>query len=799
MKFIKLLTFFTFLLQANAYCQVKIVTLSGTITDSSNNEKLANANLFLKGETDTTLKRNAISDKYGSFILKNMIPGNYTATLSHTGYITTSRKIFIYTNEEMFFRLSRSSTELADINISAEKKLLTHTTDRITYNVAESAISASGNLYDIILKIPGVAESNGALFYQGRPLLILLDNKSNNLTGEDLKSYLSGMLGANVDKLEVLLNPSSKYEAQGGAVFNIRSLKNKNHGLTKTITLGAGSGKYFRNTAGFSVNYRNSRINIYGGYDFNYNKVFNHLDAYITFNSNASAIDMLDHDVRTRNNHAVRLGMDYELNKKTSIGFLLRSGFNFRHREVLNVSKYSPGTNDPDTIATVVTTGDATFTSPSLNIFFKRQLTKSGAEITINADYFGLIKKWDDDFVTNYTDKLGNTIASPVFLLDRSPANNSVRSVMADYYQPLKNGKFEAGFKIAQSKTDNNVLWQQLHNNRWETDFSKTNHFIYKESVNAAYINVLNTFNKWSVQVGMRLEATNSDAISVTVNKVTNSKYQNLFPSVSVQYKPVKAHQLTLNYRKSIGRFGFDIINPFIILQSQYSYHQGNPYIRPSFIKSFDLSWSYKNKLVVSTGYSAVKDPMSYGYRKDINSNMSIGTYLNFPSGKLYNSNINYTEKFFKGKWTSINSIGFLHSEMPDFNSHRVHSNSYLLNTVNSIKIPLEITMEVSGFYNSPSRNGTVGQASYYGLSMGFSIPVFKSKGSLKLGCTDLFDSQIQRFNTQGNGIKIVSGWKRESRFINLLFTYRFGNLNVKANKARSTGIEDERSRMGIN
>ena len=795
MKVTALLTAFIILVQVHARSQEDIFTLSGNVADSMSNEKLVNASLLLKGETDTLLRWSTICDSQGGFILKDIIPGNYILTVSHTGYLASTQKVQVYKNEKIFFKLLKANTALASITIFSEKKLVTHTSDKITYNVSESAVTSSDNLYNIILNVPGVVESNGTLFYQGKPLLILLDNKSNNLTGEDLKNYLSGMLGANVDKLEVLLNPSSKYDAQGGAAFNIRSVKNKNYGLTKSITLGAGSGTYFRNTAGFALNYRNTKINIFGGYDFNYQKQFFRLNSFYEFTT-AATIDLLEHNIRTHNNHSIRLGIDYDIDKRTSLGFLFKGFQNYRHRNIKNTSVYTPAPGVPDTLAIANTFTNAVFKSPSLNIYFRRQLNKSGTELVFNGDYFDYTKKWDEDMITAFSDHIGNTISPSKYLLNKSPAHNYIKSVTADLYQSLKNGKFEAGFKLGSSRTDNNVLWQELFSNTWKTDSGKTNHFIYKENVYASYINASKNYGKFTIQAGLRFEATRANGISITINKITESNYNNLFPSVSVQYKPVKTQQFLVNYRKSIRRFGFDIINPFVLIRGPYLFHQGNPYIKPSFFNSIDVSWSYKNKLIISSGFSAVKYPMSYAFRKDGSTNATIGTFLNFSSGKLYNSSINYTEKFFKSKWTSINSVNFLHTQLPGFDSEIQYSNSYVLNTVNAISLPAKFTMELSAFYRSPFLDGTVWQNAEYAVSMGFSKLVLKSKGSLKLSCTDLFNTQISNGRTDGAGVRINAYWKPESRFVNLLFTYRFGNLNVKANKNRNTGIEEEKSRM---
>lgn len=694
---------------------------------------------------------------------------------------------------------SLSPGKLANITVLSQRKPVSRTSDKIIYNLADGGITSSDNVYNIILKIPGVTESNGSLFYQGKPVSVLLDGRSNNLSGEDLKNYLSSFLGTNTDKLEILLNPSARYEAQGGAVFNISSKKNKNYGLTETINLGVGTGTYARYPAGFSLNFRDSNINIYGGYDLNHNKQFYQLDAILKYNSNPATVTLDDHDVRVRNNQSVRLGIDYDINKKTGVGLLFRLLHNTRRRDVVNRSINSPGTSAPDTMVNVETGGDATFTIPSLNLFLRSRPGNKGAELNINVDYFGSFKKWEDGINGVFLDKNGSAVAAPYHLINRSPAENSVKSVMTDLYYPIKNGKIEAGSKITESKTDNNVLWLQLFSSTWKTDSAKTNHFIYKEDVYAAYVSILKNMNRVVMQAGLRFEATRSNGISVTMDEITANRYNDLFPSASFQYKANKSNQFSIVFRKSIKRFGFDIINPFINSQGAYSYHQGNPYIKPSYFSSLDISWTYKNKLVAGGGFSRVKNPISYAYRKDNNSNASIGTYYNFGPGSLFTANISYTERFFKGKWTSINSAGFLHSDLPDFSLYIMHANSYNLSSVNTFSLPQKILFESTFFFNSPVLDGTVWQSALYGLALGISKPVLHSKGSLKLSCVDAFNTQILHFKTQGVGIKITSDWKVESRFVNLLFTYRFGNLNVKANKNRKTGIEEERNRMGVN
>jgi hypothetical protein len=773
-------------------------TVSGLVSDSISKELLSTVSVKLRKVSDT-IAMDAVTGDNGRFVFNNLVSGKYIFHISHVGYQSVNKEIVLHGDDHLAITLVRSNSILSNVTVLSDKKLVTHTQEKIIYNVSEGAVTASDNLYNTILKIPGVSESNNSLFYQGKPLTILLDGKSNNMSGEDMKNFLSGMLGTNIDKLEVLLNPSARYDAQSGAVFNLRSLRNKNYGLTENITIGSGTGSFFRYNAGINLNYRDSNINIYGGYDFNHQKQFFLLKALIGFNTSPTVIYLVDDNVRTNNNHAVRFGIDYDLNKKTSLGLLFKGFQNYRKRAVVNNSVYSPGNNIMDTVVEVITKTDALFKSPSLNLFFKTKLFSKGADFLLNVDYFGFHKKWDEDFNTTYQDKQGNIVASPGYLLNRSPADNSVKSLTADFYQPIKNGNLEIGAKITDSKTDNDVLWQQRVNNTWQTDAGKTNHFIYQEDIYAAYINMSKSYKKITFQTGLRFEATRATGKSLTTSLKTLNKYNDFFPSVSFNYKPGKDQQFSITYRKSVTRFGFDIMNPFIIIQGPYSYHQGNPYIKPSYFSSINASWAYKNKLIISAGFSDVKNPISYGYKKYGNTDASLGSWLNFSSGNLYSSSISYIAKLLKGKWTSTNSVNFLRSELPDFYSRIQKNNNYALSTINNVLLPKNITIELSGFYKSQILDGTVLQSANYGISAGISKPVLKSRGTLRLSCTDLFDTQIFHNRTQGDGIKIDAYWKPESRFVNLLFTYRFGNLHVKANRNRRTGIEDERSRMGAN
>jgi len=710
--------------------------------------------------------------------------------------------IFFLTSKGSFSQSGKdSSTNLSAVTVNGVKPFITQSGGKMILQVAQSPLAAGGNAYEVVLRAPGVLEQNGSLSLSGRSVNMLIDGRPTHLSGEELKNMLSNMPANGIDKIEILSNPSAKYDARGGSVINIRLAKNQNYGVNGSVMGGLGTGKYVRGSSGLSLNYRDKHMNIYGSYDYQYNQQYYDNSSLRSLAAEGS-ISENEYDVRRRNNHAYKAGLDYEINKNSSWGVLLKGSTNFRERTV-NDRSAATHKEIVDSSSTVFTTGYARFFNPSANLYFRTKLDASGKkELVINADYLSYNKQWDDAFVTHSFDAAGTETLPPLYLRDHSPADNKIRSLTADYTQHTKAGKWEGGIKTNFTTTDNDVRWEQQSEDHWLTDPGKTNHFIYKENINAAYLTFDKTLHKVGLQVGMRAEQTNTESRSVTLDDLQRRSYFNLFPNLQLQYNPSPKQQFGLSYRKSIERFGFDYVNPFIVYQSQYAYSKGNPDIRPMILHTIEVSHSWQYKLFTKFSYTRMLNVLGPLYLQDSAKNAVISTYGNLRSANVFSGNVMAVKSFFRGKWISVNTVGGFYAkyEAGSYGTDEVNARiTGYVSSNNTTMLPGKIKAECTLYYFSPIAMGVYRQRSQFSAGLGLSKSLLKSKGSLALNVTDLFNSQRTRNDVSSQEVNIRYDNKAESRYLNLVFTYKFGNNRVRGSKSRTTGIEDEKNRMGAN
>ena len=789
--------------EANA--QVPGYTVAGVIIDSLSSQGLPNASVVLQNYPDTNLKFNVSSIDKGRFTFKNIPAGLYILHVGYIGYKPCTIDSVVVRKDApsptgLSVKMVLDQNVLKAVAVNATKPFIIQTTDKIVLNVAESPIAAGGNIYDVLSRIPGLITQGSSFQFRGKPVAVLIDDKYTNLSGDDLINYLSTMPANSIEKIEVIPNPSAKYDAQGGAVINIRTAKNKNFGTNGIFTAGIGTGRYARYNSGLSLNYRNKNINVYSSYDYQHNGQYynNHTDRFI---SNGATLLEDEYDVRKRDNHSFKLGMDYDISKKSVFSVLVKGMDNFRNRAVSTRSLLGNTGNQSDSLSTVASTGRAVFYSPSVNVFYKTTFDSSGKELKINADYFEYDKGWDDVFATHYFDAKGQEYTNPLFLRDHSPARNTVRSLSADYTLPTTIGKIEAGLKTTFTTTDNNVRWQQNNGTDWIIDSSKTNHFIYRENINAAYINGSRTIKKFSLQLGLRVEQTNTEGNLVTLGQVNKRNYTYLFPNASLQYAPSDDQQYGFSYHENIVRPGFDLLNPFIIYRSQYDYWQGNPNILPTRSHNFELSYGWKNELLASLNYSHYQDEVADIFRKSNIPNAVVNTSVNLGSANNVDASLTLTKSLFNGKWATSNTAGAFYARYnaaaeAQLNKGKVTAYA---TSENMFILPKGFKGELTAYYYSPMVFDVYHFKSRYWADAGISKSILQSKGSIALNVTDIFNTMIAKFDISSFGVQSYNSNKTESRFVKLVFTYKLGNKNVKSSGNRNTGIEEEKNRMGGN
>ncbi len=775
-------------------------TLTGTVADSASHQALPFATVVLRPAADAKNLLSTLTDDKGAFNFAGLAAGSYTLQVQYLGYRPAAPVAVVVgagSTPAVALALAPEHHALGEVKVTATKAFIEQKADKLILNVAASPIAAGGTAADLLARAPGVLEQSGDYVLRGKMVTVMLDGKLTNLSGDELKNMLSAMPANTVDKVEIIANPSAKYDARASAIINLVTTKSLKLGTNGVATVGVGAGRYGRYNAGLSLNHRTEKLNVYGGLDRLDNKVY---ATSTSARALTSEIQLAENGLETRRSQSntLKLGFDYDLSKTTSVGVLVKGLLTDRTRDGETSAQLS-GPSAIQQTTLLGTVGASQVLSPSASAYYKTMFGKDKS-LRVSADYFGYNKGYHNDYTTSTFDASGAATGPADLRRDNSPANNSVKSVSADYEQPFQKGTLEAGLKATATITDNDIRWEQaLGGQAWTTDLGKTNHFIYRENISAAYATFSRDIKKVSLQVGLRAEQTQTTGTSLTMNQTTERSYLNLFPSVSAQYNVSEKTQFGFSYRRKIDRFQFGVVNPFVTYLSPYRYSQGNPNIRPSFSHNFEVSYAYGSLLSASLSYGHHTDVLIDTYRKDDATQVVINSYQNQPSAEQLDGSLTLMKPLLNNKWQTYTSLGVLVAQVnaaPGSVGFSSRGQAAYLSTNHTLTLRPGLKAEVSAMYMSPLTFAGVATRSSFVSSVGFSQTVLKGAGTLTLNVTDLFNTQRTRSEVLAADINSQNVSKLESRFVKLGFSYKFGNKNVKASQRRDSGVEAEKSRM---
>lgn len=685
--------------------------------------------------------------------------------------------------------------QLKEVNVTATAPVITMQGGTMVMNVSKSATAAGATAWEVLQKAPGViADNTDNLQLNGKSVTVYIDGRPSRLSGEDLKTFLNSTPAGSIDKLELMSNPSTKYDAQGAAIINIKMLKSKDFGTNGTLNLSAGFGRYPRTSEGFTLNHRsNNKVNFYGSYDHLYARQFTHTTSDRLF-PDAYTLEDSDYARDNRHSHNLKAGADVDFSKNTAAGILLKGSFSNRGRWAENNTALNAG---GDSTFFQLAEGKQSIVNPSLNVYFKTGSEKKKNELSINADYFSYSKDWDDAFNARYLDAGKLPIGEAAYIRNNSISDIRLYSLSADYTQTFAFAKLEAGLKTTFTKTDNDMIWENKVGDDWQNDAGKTNHFIYRENVNAAYAGLSKTIKQFTFNTVLRAEHTYASGNSLTIAQKFRRDYVQLFPSASVSYAKDAMNQFSLSYRKSINRFGYEIVNPFITYKNAYTYMQGNPDIRPVLNHAVDLTWSHKYQLFTTLGFTRSKDNLSMVFRQDPETRILVSSFDNQASFNVAYANIVFTKQVFKKLRTTWTLTGLYMdvNTVLDGLEYKKKNFGAMLNTQNALTLPAGMTAELGGAIQTPFTFGYASLKTVGYIDFGLRKNVLKGKGSLKLAVNDILNTRQNRFEVKYGTINNLSKMNTDTRVVNLTFNYRFGNSNVKQNKTRKSKIEAEAGR----
>ncbi len=782
-------------------------------------QPLENATVYLLDVKDSSLVKLSLTNKSGVAEFKNILKGKYIIKATNINFEPYHSAPFTLNAESLtlpLVELSRAASQMQGVTVKAQKPFIQKLTDRIVVNVENSIVSAGSTAMDILERSPGVAiDQNESISLRGRSgVIIMIDGKPTPMAGNELAAYLRGLPSSAIERIDLITNPSAKYEAAGNSgIIDIRLKKDQRLGMNGTLNASYGQGVYPKTNAGGSFNYRNKSMNLFGSYNYAYREHLNHLVINRNFYNEGVFMGSDDKDnyafmpIRSQN---VRFGADFFPSKNTTIGFVVNSNFTrFNRRgEILTMVNDETGQADFNFLS--FGSNNDRFSNGMANINFKHQFDSLGKEITADVDY-GIYQSRSLTRTASSFYELNGTPKKEDDILDGDQDGDlRFQTAKVDYVHPLKKGdKLEIGYKTSKVSSDNDAKFYNVYPTGSEVDATKTNRFFYTEYNNAAYANYSREFTKFNFQVGLRGEQTDIKTRQVKANRHFNNEYFELFPSAFFNYKLKKDKTLGVSVSRRIDRPGYNQLNPFLFQIDATIYATGDPHLKPQMTWSYEMNYTMKN-MNFTLGYSHSTDPQNvvlsrildviptFEIKPGQDSNITVQIPVNLQSSDYFGLTATVPVRISKW-WNMINNVNIFYNHF-NANLGGVSLNNgdpaARIRTNNNFTLGKGWTTEFNANLNTGGRSGYMVFEPNWGIDIGAQKTIFDGKGTIKLNVTDIFWTNLPNATITYEG-RYVENWHayRDSRVATLSFNYRFGNNKVQAARNRTTASEEERRR----
>jgi outer membrane receptor protein involved in Fe transport len=772
--------------------------IEGTVSDSKN-VPVPFANVVLYNSQDSTGTKGTTTDEEGRFEIQ-VDPGNYYLKISFLSYQTkTTANIRILNSGIVLDKiiLSEDSQLLNEVVITGQKSQYQLQLDKKVFNVGSDITSLGGSAADVLNNVPSVSvEMDGSVTLRGsQNVRILIDGKPSGLVGLRSTDALRQLQGDIIEKVEVITNPSARYDAAGEVgIINIVLKKNKNKGLNGIFTANAGYPLYYGGS--YSINYRRNKLNFFSNYGVSYRtdpgkgstfQNYSGADTSFVFNEKSTS-------QRSGLSNNITLGADYYFSEKS----ILTASFLYENAREKNSTKISYTDYTEDNAFIQSTNRDesekATENNFEAALSYKQKFERKDQELTVdfkwmqttepnNAD----IKQYNASGINDLNQRSGTSEDEYNYLLQ------------ADYVHPfLNNVKLEAGIKSNLRIVNSNYFFEQQDNSlNWISFPAYVNNLVYNEKIHAAYLMSSYEIEKISLQAGIRGEYSDITTELTKSNEKNHRNYLDLFPSASLSYKLTKTNTLQVSYSRRLNRPNFRILMPYEGFGDSRILEQGNPDLNPEYTDSYEAGYFldlenfnflstvyYRHRTGVIQRFSSV-DSAGITHIKPINLSVqnAYGLELNLSyevdKSLRFNSNFNFYKAITRG----------------NYNQQDFTSGTYSWTNRSSLAVKLSgYDFQTTLNYRAPRITPQGKDLATCYADFGITREVFKGKGTLAFNIRDVFNSRKRTSIVNSDGLYSRSENQFRSRQFLLTFTYRLKNdANGKGDRDREeNGNEPE-------
>lgn len=781
----------------------------GKITNNEG-EVLVAASVVLLNDGGNNLAGSAITDDNGLFSIEGINTGTYQMKVTMLGYNTYSVEV-IMGRENLNLKdiqLELKDNRIKEVTVRGQKPLIEVKADKLIVNVDGSIINTGSSVMEILAKSPNVTvDQNDNISIKGKQgVTVMIDGKVMAVSGTDMANILKGMTSNSVKQIEVISNPGARYDAAGtGGIINIVTRRDQRMGINGSVNASYAQGVYPKYSAGFNLNYRNNKISSYISYNYSRRWWFNHLMLDRKFYDNAGALQfsyVQDNFMKMpMNNHSGSFGLDYSVGKNTIIGVTGSAGTTGFDQFAENRSRAMNGNNDVIYYFNTEGKHRQDYYNYAGNLNLRHNFSEQGKQLSVDMDYASYMSSANQNFETVYLLPGGDKYQPDYFMRSDLAGKTQIHAVKADYTHPLTTKlKLEGGVKASYVISDNEPLFYEKTTGDFVLDVKRSNHFIYKENINAGYVNMNKEWEKWSTQIGLRVENTNVTAEQITLDSTYLTNYTQLFPSFAVQHAIDDKNDLGLTLSRRIQRPNYQQLNPFKYFIDNTTYRAGYPYLRPALTYAIEASHIFKKKFMTTLSYSVTSDNITEVIQpSDTEDSVTVQIHKNLASVDNYSISGAYPIQVTKW-WSGVANAVLYYAHYRGFIANTNLSDgapAFNINITNNFTLPKGFRAELGGWHQSRQIYGFMELEPMWALNAGVQKNILKDKGTLRLNAQDIFWTAPPSATSIYDSYREDFDVKRETRQVTLSFSYRFGNNKSGPMRRRTGGAEDEKSRAG--
>jgi hypothetical protein len=758
---------------------------------------------------DSVIIKGLLTGEDGAFVFDNINAGKYLVKVTNIEFKSyVSKPILLKKNETVVLDsiiLVTNSFKLNTVEVVGRKAMVEVRADKMVFNVASSANSSGNNGLELLGKAPGVlVDMDNNIILQGKSgVQIFIDGRPSRLSGRDLTNFLESIRSDNIESIEIITNPSSKYDAEGtGGIINIKLKKSQSLGFNGNVIGNYSKGVLPRANVGTTLNYSGKKINLFSTVNYSNDRFLEQIDEQ-SYQS-GYLIDKESNGETHRKSFNFSAGMDYKFNAKHSVSMDGRAFINRGYRDVAS----STGIYDSlNTAEGEILKAQVLDTMPSENYNFNfnyRYIIDSTSNLSTEFS-FGKYSSNSNTFQpNNYYNVSSDSLLRTVNNKFDAATEIDLWSVLVDYEKRFKKFTLTSGGKYSYISTDNQLEFYTYKDGVPVLDITKSNSFTYLEKVAALYAIINGSLSdNISFNAGVRMESTSSlgsliSEIPTKDNEVQRS-YTDLFPNVSISYDNKKNSVLSASIGRRITRPNYRDLNPFESRLSELSAWKGNPFLNPNYITNYQLTYSYKRKLVISNTYSVTRDFFAnvFGISDETGSTLSPQNLQRAINNGL---SVSYPQKVLK--WWDLTA--FLVYNYSAFNGEMgttvidLDAHIYNVRLQNNFRLPGKVTLELTGFYSSPFIwGGTVNVEGGAAINFGIKKDFFDKKLLVQATGNDIFKGRSDYYYTSNYGGRFVDGVITfDNRRFGINVTYNFGNQKAKARQKSKSANDDNLNRI---